>query len=243
VAHYLTAALNHKRCPYDLFFYQIEDGIDARWVRHIMPSYPGIVWFHEILFTTPLAPAIAVSPWCATLRTLQDPERFPWVCDNEWQKKIVSNQSVDESWYRGDFDSPFGKREFSFAALPIFSQSWQHREFRRLRSEAREPFISQDFIQDSFDDGFNGDIFNGSIVPLPLPQKVAAGVHRPIFYHDGDGLHKKSEVGRGYISRSSRMVTLAWCGTPSVESRSFKVLAALREASTKQHQFNFGLFG
>jgi hypothetical protein len=237
VAHYLTAVLNHKRSPYDLFLYQIEDGMDARWVRHIMPAYPGIVWFHEILFTTPLAPAVAVSPWCATLRTLQDPVRHPWISDKEWQKKDNSVPSFDERWYRGDFDSPFGKREFSFAAIPVFSQSWQNREFRRLRDEAREPFVSQDLIKNGFNDSCsadnNGDILNGTIIPLPLPQKIAEGVYRPVFYQDEESQQKKSEAGRGYINRT-RAVMLAWCGTPSVESRSFKILAALREVSTKQ---------
>lgn len=116
VNHFLTAAANHKKQPYDIFFYQIEDGIRGHYARSHASLIPGVTLFHDYLCVNP-------GP---------DP-----LLDSAWKISLANYLGKSEQWaVRGqgyhEF-SPYALREGAFAAVPLFSTERNVGEWRRTK--------------------------------------------------------------------------------------------------------------
>jgi hypothetical protein len=106
--HYLTAAKLHKGKPFDFFFYNIEDQKESNFSRVHCGLMPGIILFHDLLFMTVLPDAMALSPWSETLHEMTS----------------FDNRGVDR-------EDPFAYREASLALIALFTNPWQHGEYKR----------------------------------------------------------------------------------------------------------------
>jgi hypothetical protein len=119
VYHFLEAQRRHAQSPYHLYFYQVEDKACSHFVRSCLGLRPGVTLFHDVLFTRPSAEALLHSPWQLIAQGLSIPEEIRWPDEEVWALS----------------ESPFGLREFSSAALPLFSNAWAHHAFRQTIHE------------------------------------------------------------------------------------------------------------
>lgn len=113
--HYLSAYQRHRTQPFDLFFYQLEDGPLGRSVRTQIGLMPGVTWVHDIMLTDPGAEGIHVSPWEHTIEKWLDPSR-PFVN----RKKPISPFQ------------PEAYREVSLSPVVLFNTPWARQQFERL---------------------------------------------------------------------------------------------------------------
>lgn len=114
--HYLCASERHGKSPYDLFFYQLEDRPEANFLRIALAQNPGIVWFHDLFFTTHGPEPILNSAWHQLLKRFHD-RVTPWPdpFDEHPQEK------------------PFARRAASFTLLPIFSNERDRAQYLSLQ--------------------------------------------------------------------------------------------------------------
>lgn len=68
----LNAYQRHRANPFDLFFYQVEDGPLGRVVRTQVGIMPGITWMHDTFLSDPGAEGIHTSPWERSLQQMLD---------------------------------------------------------------------------------------------------------------------------------------------------------------------------
>lgn len=85
--HYLTAAQRHKEKPFDLFFYQLEDGKAAAFCRMHMTLIPGISLFHNFLLVDDGPEPILNSPWTDVAKRFKQ-EQMPWPDRNKVFSKV-----------------------------------------------------------------------------------------------------------------------------------------------------------
>jgi hypothetical protein len=119
--HYLKAYKRHELEPFDIFFYQLEDGRAFRSVRGHIGLIPGVVWVHD-LFCKDLGPeACHTSPWENTVRQFFD------------QTRSFMDRSVapHQLW-------PRVYRETSLSPVVLFSSRWARDEFTRMTSNRLE---------------------------------------------------------------------------------------------------------
>ena len=103
--HALSAWDDHRRNPYDICFYQIEDSRDLGPYRILPGLVPGIVLFHDLVFSSYGPEPILNSAWKETIRKFNDP-KHPWP---SYQAKH-------------DPEGPLGHREAGLSFVPVFSQ-------------------------------------------------------------------------------------------------------------------------
>lgn len=121
VYHYLTAYKRHAERPFDIFFYQLEDGRAARFVRGHIGLVPGVVWVHD-LFCTDLGPeACHTSPWEHTIKQFYD-TKLPF---------SDRDKAPHQLW-------PKLYRESSLSPVVFFSSRWGLSEFKRMVSDRIE---------------------------------------------------------------------------------------------------------
>lgn len=119
--HYLTAYQRHRAEPFDLFFYQVEDGVASRFIRGHIGLVPGVVWVHD-LFCRDLGPeACHTSPWEHSIRQF-------YSADIPFADRSVAPHQL---W-------PRLFREVSLCPIVLFSSQWAHREFSRMTSNRLE---------------------------------------------------------------------------------------------------------
>jgi len=113
--HYLCAAKRHKEKPYDLFFYQLEDGKASYFTRFHSALIPGVVLFHDFILSDFGPEPLLNSPWQQILSKFNNPA-LPW---------------PDR---RGHFKQkgPQAYREGGFSAAAVFSSERDHAEYKRL---------------------------------------------------------------------------------------------------------------
>lgn len=111
--HFLKAWDLHRKDPYDIFFYQLEDSLCANFVRMHIGLIPGIVWFHDLMFSSDGPEPILNSPWEETVRKYLDPHR-PWP-DREREYKRLG---------------PLGYREAGYALVSLFSNLANHIDYK-----------------------------------------------------------------------------------------------------------------
>ena len=112
--HYLSAFDRHDSNPFDLFFYQLEDHPSSAFVRMHLGLKPGLVWFHDLLFSTRPPEALLHSSWEHVIERLAGQS-------SEWPNK--------ELW--PDYTTPVDRRAAALALVPAFSNPWAHGEFLR----------------------------------------------------------------------------------------------------------------
>ncbi|RMD88119.1 MAG: hypothetical protein D6808_00240 [Candidatus Dadabacteria bacterium] len=111
---FLRAFEMHRKRPYDIFFYQVEDKKECDFIRMHLGVRPGIVLYHDLFFKSDPPPPLTFSIWQDVLEAYlaQAEIRFP-------AKKPQ------------DFSDPFALREASLALVPLFSSTRLCGEFRR----------------------------------------------------------------------------------------------------------------
>lgn len=113
--HYLTAVQRHQKKPYDLFFYQLEDGPASYFTRMHLALLPGVVLFHDFLFTSDGPEPILNSAWEEVIKKFHNPSRG-WPARSAEYKK----------------QGPQAYREAAMANVAIFSCEKDHAEYKRL---------------------------------------------------------------------------------------------------------------
>lgn len=112
--NYLSAYQHHREQPYDVIFYQLEDKKLANFMRVHVGLMPGIVWFHDLLFSNFGPEPILNSPWRQVIGKFNGKIR-------DWP------QRGEEFEQQG----PLGYREAAWAVVPIFSNPVALNEYRR----------------------------------------------------------------------------------------------------------------
>jgi glycosyltransferase involved in cell wall biosynthesis len=123
VHHYLTAYRRHHEAPFDLFFYQLEDGKPGRFARTHLGLLPGIVWVHDLYLQDHGPEGLYTSPWERTVAQFRDSE-VPF-----FERACAPHQL----W-------PRACREVSLAPVLLFSSRWAMRDFSTFISERIEPY-------------------------------------------------------------------------------------------------------
>lgn len=68
----LNVYQRHRAKPFDIFFYQVEDGPLGRVVRTQVGTMPGISWMHDTFLSDPGAEGIHTSPWERSVQQMLD---------------------------------------------------------------------------------------------------------------------------------------------------------------------------
>jgi glycosyltransferase involved in cell wall biosynthesis len=121
--HYLTAYRRHGEKPFDLFFYQLEDGTQCRFARMHMGLMPGVLWVHDLFLQDHGPEGLFTSPWERTLSQFRDLGIAFYDRAN----------APHQLW-------PQAYREVSLAPVLLFSSSWAMGEFTNFISERIEPY-------------------------------------------------------------------------------------------------------
>ena len=119
--HYLKAYQRHRHSPFDLFFYQLEDGRPSRFVRSSVGIVPGITWFHDLFFQDLGPEATHTSPWENSVRQFYAPET-PFA-----DRSVAPHQL----W-------PRAYRELSLSPISLFSSRWALTESKTMISSRLE---------------------------------------------------------------------------------------------------------
>lgn len=112
--HYLSAFSRHRRNPYDFFFYQLEDAKNCNFIRVHLGLMPGVVWFHDFIFSTFGPEPILNSPWRYVVDRFNNPAAA-------WPERGAELDQV----------GPLGFREGAWAVTAMFSNPVALAEYRR----------------------------------------------------------------------------------------------------------------
>lgn len=112
--HLLTAYQRHRAKPFDLFFYQLEDGLLGRSLRTQIGIMPGVTWVHDLYLSDLGAEGIHTSPWERSLAQYFNPA-IPF-----------SDRGAPPHQLR-----PQAFRETALSPVSLFSSRWGKREFDR----------------------------------------------------------------------------------------------------------------
>lgn len=110
--HFLNAYQRHEKNPFDVFFYQLEDRSEANFVRLHLGLIPGVVLFHDFMYTSFGPEPILNSPWQTTLAKYRDPTA-------NWVARGAENEQK----------GPAAWREAAYASVALFSNPASHLEF------------------------------------------------------------------------------------------------------------------
>jgi hypothetical protein len=114
VAPFLSAFDRHTRNPYDIFFYQLEDGRHSYFSRVHLGLIPGVVWMHDFFLSDYGPEPILNSAWHETVKKFRE-RKHPW-CAHDMKHKPKG---------------PHAHREAALAGVKIFSSERDHSEYRR----------------------------------------------------------------------------------------------------------------
>jgi hypothetical protein len=120
-SHYLTAYPRHRRTPFDIFFYQLEDAKACRFVRGYIGLVPGITWLHDLFYNDLGPEAFHTSPWETSIAQYYDPAVAFY----------DRSKAPHQLW-------PRAYRETSLSPCVFFSSSWARNEYRRMVSARLE---------------------------------------------------------------------------------------------------------
>lgn len=116
--HYLKAAQRHSDQPYDFFLYHLEDHPTAQFSRVHSVLKPGIVWFHDYLFSGFGPEPILSSPWQKVASQF-----------------YMSVRNFPSRMAKAPQRGPQAFREAAFAHTALFSSACMIGEYMRLRTE------------------------------------------------------------------------------------------------------------
>ncbi len=114
VHSFLSAYDRHRKAPYDVFLYHLENGPQAYFSRIHSALMPGVVWFHDYFLSDFGPEPILNSAWRETVAKFRDRTR-------EWSSHEQKHVPY----------GPQALREVSTAAVKIFSSERDHGEYRR----------------------------------------------------------------------------------------------------------------
>lgn len=120
-SHHLNAYKRHREQPFDIFFYQLEDGVPGRFARTQIGMFPGITWVHDIFLGDLGSEALHTSPWERTVAQFNDP-----------------TLEFSERGHLPHQLRPHAYREVSVSPLVLFSSRWAQKEFLGLVSDRVE---------------------------------------------------------------------------------------------------------
>ncbi|MCB0328177.1 MAG: glycosyltransferase [Bdellovibrionales bacterium] len=118
-AHFLSAAEQHSRDPFDLFFYQLEDHPESNFIRQYCGVMPGAIWFHDFLFTSHGPEPILNSPFEDVIEHFNSD-----TCD--FRERGHEYKERERS----------GIREAGLSVLRVFSREIAHSECKRRVSSS-----------------------------------------------------------------------------------------------------------
>jgi hypothetical protein len=121
VHNYLTAYSRHREAPFDLFFYQLEDGPRGRVSRMHLGLIPGIVWVHDLYLQDKGPEGLYTSPWERTIAQFKGAET-----------KFIDRLSAPHQLW------PRAIREVSLSPVVLFSSQWALSEFNSFISDRIE---------------------------------------------------------------------------------------------------------
>lgn len=111
--HYLKALERHRENSFDLFFYQIENKKSSDFVRSHIGLMPGVVLFHDFLFTE-AGPSVSWnSPWRETV-------------DAFVGGKLISDRK------HSAIEGPYALREAALSGVALFTSERDHAEYLRM---------------------------------------------------------------------------------------------------------------
>ena len=113
----LNVYQRHRANPFDIFFYQVEDGPLGRVVRTQVGTMPGISWMHDTFLSDPGAEGIHTSPWERSVQQMLD----------------LSLPFLE----RGDLPlqpQPQGYRETSVSPIVLYNSAWAEGTLHRFLS-------------------------------------------------------------------------------------------------------------
>ena len=125
---FLSAFSRHQHTPYDLFFYQLEDGRHSYFSRIHLGVIPGVVWFHDLLLSDYGPEPILNSAWQETVQKFRDRTR-PW-CAHDMKHTPKG---------------PHAHREAALAGIKIFSSERDHNEYRRCMETSLLPLSARSY--------------------------------------------------------------------------------------------------
>jgi len=128
--HYLTAYRRHREAPFDLFFYQLEDGRESRAMRIHLGLIPGVVWVHDLVLADRGPEGLYTSPWERTVEQYLDPSA----------SFLGRAQPPHQLW-------PQAYREVSLAPVLLLSSPWAIREQAQLVTKRLEPYPGGQLIE------------------------------------------------------------------------------------------------
>jgi len=119
--HHLNAYKRHRQRPFDLFFYQLEDGVAGRFARTQIGMHPGVTWVHDIFLGDLGAEALHTSPWELTVAQFHD-----------------TSLSFSDRAHLPHQLRPHAYREVSLSPVVLFDSHWARKEFLGLVSNRVE---------------------------------------------------------------------------------------------------------
>ena len=204
--HYLSAFDRHRANPYDAFIYNVEDCASADFVRSHLGVIPGIVIFHDFLFTRKLPLNLAISPWDDII------ERFNHR-GHEWPERREDEPDGGANTVKSDLKfgerekkrlaGPFGFREAGLCGVPVFTSEWCNLEFQRNISRTLKAGTGSK---------------HSYFVPCPIPDPIP----------DANLGSLGSSVSIIEPKAGSTPV-ICYCGSVNLEHRSHKFLQALSQ--------------
>lgn len=108
---YLAAYDYHRKNPFDLFVYNLEDTHASYFSRFALGLIPGVVFFHDFLLLTDGPEPIHNSAW--------EIIREAFTADGRWPVRNTSHER----------HGPWASRESSFALGGLFFSPWAHQEW------------------------------------------------------------------------------------------------------------------
>lgn len=128
VAPFLSAFDRHTRSPYDIFFYQLEDGRHSYFSRVHLGLMPGVVWMHDFFLSDYGPEPILNSAWQETVKKFRE-RNHPW-CAHDMKHTPKG---------------PHAHREAALAGIKIFSSERDHSEYRRCSEVSLLPTTARSY--------------------------------------------------------------------------------------------------
>ena len=118
---YLNAFQRHRDRPFDIFFYQLEDTVAARFMRAHCGLIPGVLWAHDLFMRDLGSEGYHTSPWEQSIRQFYD------------TSVGFSDRShaPHQLW-------PRIYRETSLSPVVLFSSQWAKHEFGNMTATRLE---------------------------------------------------------------------------------------------------------
>ena len=149
--HYLKAFERHAAKPFDLFFYQLEDRECCNFIRMHLGLMPGVVFFHDLLFTKDGPEPILNSPWTDVISCFKNHCSGSKVAWPDRTKKF-------------ERQGPIAYREAGLSLLSLFSSERDYGEYTRQIEHGLSKSLLEAGVKNTVE---------ASYVPFPVDPALA----------------------------------------------------------------------